>query len=59
MTNEESARESLHHAENVSGEALVNEYSSTMALIGIGYAILAVADAIRDRTAEIVASLRT
>ena len=58
LTNREKASENLNQAENVIGETLVNDFPATAALIGIGYALLELADAERDRTMEIAGGLK-
>lgn len=50
-TNRDAASEFLESADAHAGDAKANDYSATSALIGIGYSLLEVADAIRDRTA--------
>ena len=48
MSNREQARDALATADQNAGNSQVGDYSAAMALIGIGYAILDAADAIRD-----------
>ena len=58
MTNRESARQALRTANHDAGEAESEDYPGTVALIGVGYAILDVADAIRDAIAEFIREKR-
>lgn len=49
-TNRQSALDSLAHANDRGGEAQPGDYPAVMALVGIGHALLDVADAIREQT---------
>jgi hypothetical protein len=53
--NRQSALDALHQADAHSGDAHQSDYAGTMALIGIGRALLAVEAAIRDQN-ELIAS---
>lgn len=54
------ARRLLHYAENVSGDSLDAAQEGTLnALAGIGHALLAVADAIREQTKDLTTPLET
>ena len=53
MTHREIAIKTLGNADDHAGEAQADDYPATVALTGIGYAMLEVADAIRDQTTEI------
>lgn len=50
VRNRTIARKALQHANDRAGEALTETYPATMALVGIGYALLDVADALREGT---------
>jgi len=52
MTHREIAIKTLGNADDHAGEAQADDYPATVALTGIGYALLEIADAVRDLTAE-------
>lgn len=52
VSNRDDAREFLESADAHAGDASTSDYPATSALIGIGYALLDAADAIRERTAS-------
>ena len=51
VSNRDNARDLLETADACTDDVPGEGYSATKALAGIGYALLEVADAIRDRTA--------
>jgi hypothetical protein len=51
-TNRKTAQEFLASADETVGNVQADVYTEASALIGIGYALLDVADAIRDQTAR-------
>ncbi len=61
VNNREKARSALYAAE-INNEAEydpgIASHATIAALLGIGYALLEIADAERDRTSEIVGGLR-
>jgi hypothetical protein len=51
-SNRTIAEQALRTANDKSGEALIEDYPATMALVGIGYALLALADTIKTLVTE-------
>jgi hypothetical protein len=54
MDHRKTALDNLDDAETQAGNAKTNDYAVTVAAIGIGYALLDIADAVREQTKALV-----